>query len=348
MRKVKWGVLGAGGIADRRTIPGLIQAQNAELYAVMEVNEELAEKIRAKWNAKKAYTTAEELINDPEVEVVYIASPVVFHKQQVLLAAKAKKHILVEKPIAMTVEEGQELEKICNDAGILTATGFMMRFNACHQEMKKIISEGKIGQLVSARAQLTCWYPDTPGAWRQSKAKAGGGSLMDMGVHCIDLVEYITGSRTKEVFGFNDTRSFKYDVEDSSNVMIKLENGAVAYIDSHYNIPDEAALCRMEFYGTKGSIFAEGTIGQVDGGKAEVIYAPEKGYAAEQVRAAAERIKIQPTLGNIYTKEVESFSRSVLEGTKVEVPMSDAVWIQKVVDAAYKSGENKTLSEIKY
>jgi len=82
--KVKWGVIGAGGIADRRTIPGMMLSEKSELVAVMEVNLELAEKIRAKYNAKRAYDNVDDLLNDPEVEAVYIASPVVYHKEQAI------------------------------------------------------------------------------------------------------------------------------------------------------------------------------------------------------------------------------------------------------------------------
>ena len=89
MKKVRWGVIGAGGIAQRRTIPGMMQCENAELVAVMEITPELAENCRAKWNCKKAYTSAEELLNDPEIDAVYIASPVFLHAQQAMAAADA-------------------------------------------------------------------------------------------------------------------------------------------------------------------------------------------------------------------------------------------------------------------
>ena len=101
MKKVRWGVIGAGGIADRRTIPGMMLCDRAELVAVMEVNMELAEKCRAKWNCKRAYDNERDLLSDPEIDAVYIASPVVMHAPQARMAADAGKHILIEKPLAM-------------------------------------------------------------------------------------------------------------------------------------------------------------------------------------------------------------------------------------------------------
>ena len=98
-----------------------------------------------------------------------------------MAAADAGKHILIEKPLAMTAAEGQEVVEHCKEKGVLIAAGFMMRFGACIQAMKKAIAEGKIGKPVSAYAQFTCWYPDIPGAWRQKKTQGGGGALVDMG-----------------------------------------------------------------------------------------------------------------------------------------------------------------------
>ena len=103
-RKIKWGVIGAGGIADRRTMPGMMLAKNAELIAVMDVNENIIEGLKEKYHAKYAYTNADDLIANPEVEAVYIATPVVFHAEQAVKAARAGKHVLMETPIAMTVD----------------------------------------------------------------------------------------------------------------------------------------------------------------------------------------------------------------------------------------------------
>lgn len=346
MRKLKWGVIGAGGIADRRTLPGMMLAENAELIAVMEIDSERSEALREKFNAKVAYTDYNELLANDEIEAVYIASPVVCHKEQAIAAARAGKHILLEKPAAVTIEDGQAILNAANEAGVLIASGFMMRYHGYHQKIREMIANGDIGEVVSARAQLTCWYPEIEGAWRQDKAKSGGGALMDMGVHCIDLIEYILGHKAVEVCGFNDTRTFSYNVDDSSNILIKLDNGVCAYVDSHFNIPDESAFCRMEFYGTKGSILAEGTIGQVEGGTVKAVITSENGYDAQQNREANGAFTVEATLGNMYRKEIESFGNSVLNGAELTVPLSDAIHVQKVALAAYKSSEEKKFEKV--
>lgn len=344
MKKVRFGIIGAGGIADRRTLPGMMLAKNVEVTAVMEVNAELAEKLRAKYSAKYAYTDAEELVKNPEVDAVYIASPVVFHCKQAMLAADYGKHILIEKPISMDIEEGEKLLEYCENKGVKVAAGFMMRFGAHVMNMKKAVEEGKIGQIVSGYSQFTLWLPQDAGNWRLVKAKSGGGSLMDMGVHCIDLIEYITGSRIVEVGAFNDTVVFDYDVEDSSTVILKLDNGAQCVVQTNFNIPDEVAKWRLEFFGTKGRLMGSNVIGQNDGGTLTGIFMNNvPGYDAQQDHVDTKGVEIEGDFGNMYTREVESFADSILNDKPLVVPATDALHVQKVIAAAYKSSEESKL-----
>ena len=338
---MKWCVIGAGGIADRRTIPGMMLCDNAELVAVMEINMELAEKCRAKWGCKKAYDSEAALLADPEIDAVYIASPVFLHAKQAMAAADAGKHILIEKPLAMTSEEGQKVVEYCKSKGVLIAAGLMMRFGAYVQAMKKAIAEGKIGKVVSGYSQFTLWLPKEEGNWRQEKAKAGGGCLMDMGVHCIDLIRYVTGMDVKQVAAMHDTLSFKYEVEDSSTVLMRMENGALATVQSNFNIPDDAAKWRIEIFGDQGRLIGDTVIGQVDGGSLDAMFLGAQGaYDAQQDKKDGERSAIEVEFGNMYAREVASFSNSILTGAPVEVPAEEAVQVQRVMEAAYRSNDD--------
>lgn len=347
MKKIRWGVIGAGGIADRRTIPGMMLCENAELVAVMEINMELAEKLRAKWGCKKAYDNEAALLADPEIDAVYIASPVVLHAKQAIAAADAGKHILIEKPLAMTADEGQKVVDYCEVKGVKIAAGLMMRFGSYIQAMKKAISDGKIGKPVSGYAQFTCWYPDIPGAWRQTKAASGGGAMMDMGVHCIDLMQYILGSNAAEVAAFHDTLSFKYEVEDSSMVMMRMENGCQCVVQSNFNIPDEASTWRVEVFGDRGRLMGSGVIGQVDGGTLDAMFLGEQGgYDAQQNKENTAGESIEVTFGNTYEREITSFSNSLLTGAPLEVPASQAVQVQRIMEAAYKSNDDRVIVKL--
>lgn len=346
MKKLRWGVIGAGGIADRRTIPGMMLAENAELVAVMEINMELAEKCRAKWGCKRAYDNEAALLADPEVDAVYIATPVVCHARQAMMAADAGKHILIEKPLASTVEESEQVIAYCEEKGVKIAAGLMMRFGAHIQNMKKAVAEGKIGKPATGYAQFTAWFPKEEGNWRQSKKTAGGGSMMDMGVHCIDLLQYINGSPVVQVTAMHDTISFDYEVEDTSTVLLRLENGCQCVVQSNFNIPDEAAKWRVELFGDKGRLLGENVIGQIDCGTLEGMFCQPGAYNAQQDNNLAKGEMLDAEFGNVYTREIESFGNSILNDLPLEVPATDAVRLQKIMALAYRANDEKKILDV--
>lgn len=342
MRKVKWGVIGCGGIADRRTLPGMMLADNAELIAVMDIDLQIAQATKEKYKAYYAFNKVQDMCALEEIDAVYIASPVFYHKEQAFMAAKAKKHILIEKPVALTSHEAIEIDSYCKEQGVKLGVGLMMRFHSYHQKMREVITKGKIGVIVTARAQLTCWFPEMENNWRQNKKTSGGGAVMDMGIHCIDLIQYITGLRVVQVAGMTGNQIFHYGVEDAGSILMKMDNGSICYVDTNFNIPDDAARCKMEFYGTKGSIMAEGTISQVEGGTVEVLAADDNlEYNASQDRNATKPMEIKVEFGNMYTKEIEAFGNAIINNSPIPVTAGDAIYNQRIVEAVYKSQEKQ-------
>lgn len=341
-RKIKWGIIGCGGIADRRTLPGMMLSSNSECFAVMDANINAANACKEKYGAKIATTDYTEILSLSDVDAVYIASPVFCHKEQALAAARAKKHILLEKPMGLTTEDSIEIIEECEKQGVKLGTGFMMRYHAYHQEMKKIIESGTLGDIVSMRAQFTCWYPEIKGAWRQDKKLSGGGALVDLGIHCIDLLMFISGLEAVECTGYASTNTFNYNIDDSSAVIMRMNNGATAIVDVNYNMPDNAAKCPLEFYGTKGSMIAVGTLGQEEAGEVELLVTgDDMGYDAQQSRSIAEPQKLKVEFGNMYTKEIEAFANAVITDTEPPVNGRNTILVQKVIDAIYKNGGGK-------
>jgi len=340
--KLKWGIIGCGGIADRRTLPGMMLSQTSECYAVMDANPKAAQACKEKYGAKFATADYNEILAMPEVDCVYIASPVFCHKEQALAAAKAKKHILLEKPLGLTTEESLEIIDACEENGVKLGVGFMMRYHAYHKAIKEVIENGTIGDIVSMRAQFTCWYPDIEGAWRQDKKLSGGGAFVDLGVHCIDLLQYISGLQTVEVTGFSATQTFNYNVDDSTAIVMRMNNGAIGLVDVNFNIPDSAANNPLEFYGTKGSIIAVGTLGQEEGGNVKILACPDAGgYDAQQSRSTVEPIELKVEFGNMYTKEIDAFAQAVINNTEPPVNGRNTLSVQKIIDAVYNNGGGK-------
>lgn len=339
--KVRWGVIGCGGIAYRRTIPGLVKADNSELVAVMDTDLKAAERVAKEFNAEFFCGDINELLNCDKIDAVYIASPVFCHKEQVKAAAEKGKHILLEKPMGLTVKEALEIEEICNANGIKLGVGFMMRFNNLHETLKKSINEGDLGTIVSMRAQFTCWYPEIEGAWRQKFALSGGGALMDMGIHCVDLIRYVSGLEAQEITSFVGNQIFKYEVEDAGSIIMRMNNGALAYVDAAFNIPDDAAVCKFEIYGTKGSAVLSGSLAQDEAGECRlVLCSDDSGYDANQMRKEGTNSTSYAEGNNLYTKEIHAFADAVLFDKIPPVSSSDAIASQRVIEAAYESANS--------
>ena len=218
MAEVRWGVIGAGGIAARRTIPEALAAvPDARFVSAMCKTIDSARRVAARFGLPHSCDREEELLAQ-DLEAVYIASPQDAHCEQVVQAARAGKHILCEKPIAVSLAEVDRMAAAVADAGVRFMTGFCMRHNVYNLKARELVQAGVLGQMVMGRAQLTCWYPPIPGVWRQDVAQSHGGSLIDMGTHCLDLLEWIMGTTIVEVVGFHDLLVHRYRtrVEDTS------------------------------------------------------------------------------------------------------------------------------------
>jgi len=316
-------------------------APNSELVAVMDISPEALQRVVSKYNPRYSYADEEELLKNPEVDAVYIATPQNIHCRQVILAAQHGKHVLCEKPLAISLKEADQMIEACATAGVMLGVDYNMRFHAYNLKAKELVGEGRLGRLVMGRAQLTCWYPPIPGAWRQDSRISHGGSLIDMGSHCIDLLEYIMGTRVKAVTGFQGRLVHPYDVEDTSTILLEFENGAHGIVDNYFNVPDEAAKNFLEIYGTRGSLLASGTIGQdPSGNMTSILVKQERGYAANQVRdadtgAVTEQYQLEPQW--TYGTMVRLFAQALEEGSEPPVGAEVGRHNLEVVLAAYES-----------
>lgn len=340
--KLRWGIIGAGGIADQCTITGILGTDNSEVVAVMDRKLEVAERVRSKYNIKRSYTTVEDLLEDNEVDVVYIATPVFRHKEDVIASAKAKKHIFLEKPMGMTIEECEEMIEAAKKNGVKLGIAFMMRYGAYHQEVKRLLAEGIIGDIVNIRMQYSWWYPDA-NVWRLDPKLSGGGSTVDLGAHCIDLIRYLTGDKIKTIAAMTATKAFHYEVEDSCQAIFLMENGTWGSFNFYFNIPNSIANNTLEIYGTKGSIICYDTIGREDTGKVVVKLAGENGNTGFNDYTLSE-LSIEPV--NRYIGETQAFAEAVLKNEEVPVPGEDGLYVNRVTSAIYKSSKNRTFEDI--
>ncbi len=279
---------------------------------------------------------------------MYIATPTHLHHKHVLMAARAGKHVLCEKPLALNVQQAEEMLEACASAKVKFGVNFMMRFHACHTWLREAVARGDMGKPVLGKAELTCWYPPIPGAFRQDPALGGGGALIDMGNHCLDLLEFIFGQKIKRVSCFTGNLVQDYPSEDTAAVLAEFEGGAMALVNALFNVPDAAAQNMLMLYGSRGGAWTFGTIGQDSSGQIHVIFErEEKGYDAAQVRTEGpEEEIITPEVVNMYQAHVDAFSRAISEDTDPPVPGEVGLWSQKVITACYESARTGKAVEV--
>jgi predicted dehydrogenase len=340
-KKIKWGVIGCGGIAARRTIPEFKQmVSNAELVSVMDLDPKRAREVAEKFGVPHHCASEAELLAQ-DIQAVYIATPQNVHCRQTVQAALAGKHVLCEKPIAITPEEVDQMEAACAKAGVKFMLAWCMRQNVYNKQMRDLVQAGALGRMVMGRAQLTCWYPPIPGAWRQDAAISHGGALIDMGTHCLDLLEWILDSDIVEVTGFQDllVQNYPTKIEDASTIVVRFRNGAHGIVDNYFNVPDAAAQNALELFGSKGSIIARGTIGQDPTGEMFSILQPqETGYSANQVRnveANRQDYKLQGI--GIYGQMITLFTDCIVGGVEPPTSFKNGRHSVQVVNAIYRA-----------
>jgi len=347
-KKVNVGVIGAGGIASRKTIPGLLEASNCRLVAVMDPAN--VRRIADAFDVPgaKAYTREADLLADPDVQAVYIASPVFCHARQIKLAAEAGKHILCEKPLARTVAEAKGALAACRRGGVFLQEGYMMKFHGAHVKIRELIDEGRLGRIVYARAQLSCWYPKIDGAWRQDPRKGGGGSLIDMATHLYDLLEHFAGP-VRRIVAMTGRLVQDYRSEDAATTLVQFASGAHGTVDCFFCIPDEASRTRLEIYGSRGAVLTEGTIGQSRRGKLEGIFGlGEASYDASQNKDVEPRFRRIPFRSvDPYRAECEYFADCVLHNRPPAVnDAKNALRILELTEKAYASSRARRVMTV--
>ena len=262
---MKIAIIGFGWVARDYMLPAIAAHTGARLCAVVSVR---AADFEGLDPAIGRYTDAAEMLRREQPEAVYVASPNHLHAEHVLLCARAGVDVLCEKPLAATYADAERLVGAALDADIAFATAYDQRHHPAHRLLRTLLSEGRLGIITQARIDYACWLPADWSAdnWRIDRAKAGGGAIIDLAPHGLDLLEHLLDSRIVALHCYQQRAVQRYAVDDGGMLTARLANGTLASLSVGYNRPETLPRRRLEIQGTKGAVIAENTMGQTPGG----------------------------------------------------------------------------------
>lgn len=323
MEEVRWGIIGSGDVAEKKGGPALYNVEGSRLVAVMSRREEKARDFASRHGADRHYSRVEDLLDDEEVNAVYVATPPSSHMEIAAMAARAGKHVLLEKPMAMTTEECERIIEACRENGVSLMVAYYRRFFPVVEHMKRLVEDGAIGDVVRARAQTASLYAprdDGERSWLTDSGVAGGGFLTDVGTHRLDLLAHILGT-PREVAAFVDTQTLDAMVDDSSSLVMRFENGVHATAEFNWNVGvpvDEFEVC-----GTDGRILCRG----LDAGELDLISADGK------------QSFLLPPSSITHLALVEHYVQCLLADRPNQLPGEEGMIATSITEAAYLSSE---------
>jgi xylose dehydrogenase (NAD/NADP) len=329
--KLKWGIMGCANIAIRSVIPGTQASETGEVVAIASRDLVKAQQAAANANIPHAYGSYEALLEDPEVDAVYIPLPNDLHKEWTIKAAQAGKHVLCEKPMALNTQEVKEMVKAAEQAGVCLAEAFMYRHHPRYEQLEAVLRSGEIGEIRGLHSNFTFHGAiDKPNV-RYVQAM-GGGSLYDVGVYPISVARMILGTEPEAVT-VHALYSQQHDhvdmmaaglIEFPNHVALTFDCGMWAYFRNE-----------LEILGTKGRIQVPSAF--VNSGK-------EKSYF-EVVTEAGQRLVETPHV-NQYALQADAFAHAVWGEKPLRFGAQDAIRNMLVLDACLQSARERRRIEI--
>ena len=331
------GMIGCGEIALEHAY-GISKAANAKVGMVMDIKEELAKEIGDTYGVPYS-TDLDELLAEDNIDAVYIAVPHHLHAPIAIKAAQTGKHIMVEKPIATTLEDADSMIDECNRAGVFLSVCYIWRYKADVIKAKSLVEDGVIGDVFCismadiSRKSEAYWTGGFSGRtktdWRGLKEKSGGGILIMNLVHNLDAISYITGLKVERGFAEYGTFNSPAEVEDTITVALRYDNGAVGNILAS-SVAYGEPYSKNNIYGSDGTI---------------MLGNPLQVYTTKSVKGIKpnklNKIKLKrPYL--LRQKLVEEFVSAVLAGEQPPITGEDGRKTLEVILAAYQVGERQT------
>ena len=249
-QQLGWGIVGPGRIAATQIAPAIAAAPNSTLISVVSRDLGRATEFAKAHGAAQALDSYPAMLADPAVQAVYIATPNALHAGQVIAAAEAGKHVLCDKPLAVTVPDARRCVEECRAAGVRLGLTFQTRRHDGLAEAADLVRSGAIGRVVVAEVQMSGGR-NLPGGWRTDPALAGLGTINNIGVHAFDVLRYLIGAEVTEVTALVDAEP-GFQVDTTALVLLRFSTGTLGYVNANQSVP--YARDDIVLYGTEGRV----------------------------------------------------------------------------------------------
>jgi xylose dehydrogenase (NAD/NADP) len=326
-RKLKWGILGCASIAKRAVIPGLQQSELNEVAAIASRDGDKAKQTAEELNIPVAYSSYEQLLEDDSIDVIYIPLPNHLHREWTIRAAEAGKHILCEKPLALTEKEAAEMVEACAKAGVLLSEAFMYRYHPRYEQIREVIAAGEIGDIRGIRSAFT-FNSAANAANVRFRKEWGGGSIYDVGCYPITAARLLLGKEPEAVTVQALFSPEHGDVDMMASGLLEFDGAVSLSFD-----------CGM-WAAFRNPLEVVGTDGLIEVPSAYVTGAP--GSANFFVTAKGERREVKVPHVNQYALQADHLARAIIDGTPLAFGPDDAVANMRIIDACLKSAEERT------
>ncbi len=324
----RFGIVGFGRFAELTILPGIRASGVAQVVAIQKRTLSAARTLAATHDIPFAYDSAVELVKNPEVDAVFIVSANGAHARETLAAARAGKHVLVEKPMAASVKQAASMVEACRQAKVTLMVGHMVRLSPVVVRMKQLIAEGSIGRVIHVSSEFFYDHRYSHRKWLFDRKIAGGGPIFDVGVHCLDTIRFLLDEEVTSVKGFATPRPNARQTERSAMTLLTFSGGATASIFSSFEIG-----YRRSFIEVRGT---EGTLSAFDFTRSNAtvhlhIVRPVNG---DPLPAQVEVVQIP----DLYAEEVRQFVHAIETRSDPPITGHDGLVNQKLLERMLKGG----------
>jgi len=332
MSELRWGILSTADIARAKVIPGIRKAERCRIVAIASRDLARAEAAAAEAGIPTAAGSYEALLADPDVDAVYIPLPNHLHAEWTIAAARAGKHVLCEKPLALTAVDAARMVEVAEAEGVRLMEAFMYRLHPSWTAVVELVRSGRIGRLVAVQSWFS-YFNDDPTNIRNIRA-VGGGALYDIGCYNVNLSRLLFGGEPTRVEAAI-ARDPASGVDVVTSGLLEFPGGGIATFTCSTRAEDDQ---RVHVYGTEGRI-SVGIPFNIPPDRPTHVYVTQGGEPP--VDPATERLTFDAI--DPYSVEAAGFAAAVLDGTPLPVPPSDAVANLRVIERLFAADRRETV-----